>query len=70
MNCWSLPAISKIQDIRLIQMGGKLTVLPVQMACADQGQDYYWLSENKGRNISLDPTIESVNLICTSHLQR
>ena len=41
--------------------GKELTVLTVQMACAVQVQAYYWLSENKGRDTSLDPPIVSLN---------
>ena len=39
--------------------GKELTVLTVQMACAVQVQAYYWLSENKGRDISLDLPIDT-----------
>ena len=41
--------------------GKELTVITVQMVCAVLVQAYYWLSENKGRDRSLDPPIVSLN---------
>ena len=40
-------------------MGKRTDSLTVQMACAVQVQAYYWLSENKGRDISLDLPIDT-----------
>ena len=39
--------------------GKELTVTTVQMVCAVLVQAYYWLSENKGRDISLDLPIDT-----------